>query len=92
MALAEAKEELKVLNEDFMAFLNADNNEINVVRKNKNDFELLRPEKELVPEEAVKHLQQSGDDIIIFNNKTTMSPSVVFRRKSGNFGLIEPEA
>jgi putative sigma-54 modulation protein len=90
MNFEEAKEELKILNQDFLAFRNSESNEINVIRKNGKGFELLRPEKDLLPEEAVETLKQSGNLLIVFNNKSSRIPSIVFRRKSGNFGLIEP--
>ena len=92
MNLEEAKEELKLLSQDFFAFRNVDTNELNVIRKSGEEFELLRAEKEMLPDEAVEELNKSGNNLIIFNNKSTQIPSVVFRRKSGNFGLIEPEA
>lgn len=91
MNFDEAREELKVMGQDFIAFRNTETKEINVVRKNKSDFELLRPVNELLPEEAIDRLKTSGENLIIFNNKSTSAPSVIFRRKSGNFGLIEPE-
>ena len=88
----EAKEELKIMDQDFLAFRNAETQEINVIRKEKKDFKLLRAEKELMPEEAVEELKKSGESLLFFNNKSTRIPAIVFRRKSGNFGLIEPEA
>ena len=91
MSLDEAREELKVMGQDFLAFRNTDTNEVNVIRQGKGKIELLRADKELLPEEAVEMLQKSNEDLIVFNNKSTRIPSVVFRRKSGNFGLIESE-
>jgi len=91
MDLSEAQEELKVLERDFLVFRNLDTREINVVHKNKGQVELLRAEKEMIPEEAMEDLKKSGEVLTFFNNKTTRVPSVVFRRKAGNFGLIEPE-
>lgn len=92
MNLEEAKDELRILGQDFLAFRNTESEEINVIRKSGEDFELLRPEEEMLPDEAVEELKKSGKGLIIFNNKSTRNPSVVFRRKSGNFGLIEPGA
>jgi hypothetical protein len=91
MNFEEAKEELKVLGQEFLAFRNVDNNEANVVHRNRGDFELLRAEKDLTPEEAVSELNTSGTNLIMFINRSSRVPSVIFRRKSGNFGLIEPE-
>ncbi|KPJ65891.1 hypothetical protein AMJ44_09275 [candidate division WOR-1 bacterium DG_54_3] len=92
MNFEEAKQELKIMGQDFLAFRNTENKEVNVVNKSKDGFELLRPETEMLPDEAVEELKKSGHNLILFNNKSTRIPSVVFRRKSGNFGLIEPEA
>jgi putative sigma-54 modulation protein len=92
MNFEEARDELKILDQEFLAFRNTQNDEVNVIRKNGKEFELLRPEKNLLPDEAVAELKKSKKDLIIFNNKSSRVPSVVFRRKSGNFGLIEPEA
>lgn len=89
MNFEEAKEELKVMGQDFLTFRNTETGEVNVIRSN---GELLRPEKELSPEEAVEELKKSGENLVLFYRKSTRIPSVVFRRKSGNFGLIEPEA
>jgi putative sigma-54 modulation protein len=91
MTLKEAQEELKVMGQDFLAFRNADNNEVNVIRNNKGKVEILRAEKEMSTDDAVAELQSSGSNLIIFNNASTRTPSIIFKRKSGNFGLIEPE-
>lgn len=91
MNFDEAREELKIMKQDFLAFRNVETKELNVVRKNGKEIELLRPEKDLLPDEAVEELKKSGENLIVFNNKSSRIPSVVFRRKSGNFGLIEPE-
>jgi len=91
MDIEEAKAELKIMDQDFLAFRNADNDEINVVRKSGKKIELLKPEKALLPNEAVEELKKTKKNLIVFKNKSSNTPSIVFRRKSGNFGLIEPE-
>lgn len=91
MSFEEAKAELESLDQDFLAFRNTETKEVNVIRRNGESFDLLRPEKELTPQQAVEELRKSGENIVIFNNLESRLPSVVFRRKSGNFGLIEPE-
>ncbi len=91
MSLAEAQEELKISRQDFMVFKEQKTKEISVVRKANGGLELLRPEADLTPEEAVDNLQKNNQNLLFFNNKATRVPSVIFRRKSGNFGLIEPE-
>jgi putative sigma-54 modulation protein len=89
---AEAQAELKLSEQDFLTFRNSENDEINVIRKNGKGVELLRPERDLLPDEAVSELKKTQQELIIFNNRSSRIPAVVFRRKSGNFGLIEPEA
>jgi putative sigma-54 modulation protein len=91
MHLEEAKQELKSMKQDFLAFRNAESKEVNVVRMNEGEVEVLRPEKEMSAEDALAELKKSGHNLIIFNNASSRIPSVIFRRKSGNFGLIEPE-
>ena len=91
MNFNEAREELKSLSHDFLAFRNTETKEVNVVYKKKDDFDLLRPQQELTPNQAMAELQRKGENIIIFNNLETNGPAIIFRRKSGNFGLIEPE-
>ena len=91
MGREEAQAELNNLRQDFLAFRNTDTKEVNVIRRNNDAFDLLRPERDLTPEEAVEELKRSGENIIVFNNSSTRASSIIFRRKSGNFGLIEPE-
>ena len=90
MDLAEAKAELKVLDREFLAFRNRETKEVNVLQKNNNSHELLSAKERLHPKEAVQALIKSKKNLIIFTNKATNAPSVVFRRKAGNFGMIEP--
>jgi putative sigma-54 modulation protein len=91
MSPEEARAELMSMGQDFLAFRNTENKEVNVIRRNQERFDILRPEKEFTPEQALSELQQNGKDLLIFNNPLTSCPAVIFRRKSGNFGLIEPE-
>ncbi|MGB9612849.1 MAG: ribosome hibernation-promoting factor, HPF/YfiA family [Candidatus Margulisiibacteriota bacterium] len=91
MTFEEAASELKTLGQDFLVFRNTENKEVNLVRRNQDKVELLRPEKELTAEQAIQELARTGENLIIFNNSSTHLPSVIFRRKTGNFGLIEPE-
>ena len=91
MSFEEAKEELKNLAQDFLAFRNTATNDFNVVYKNKKKYELLQARQNLTPDQAMAELQSKDKKILFFNNQETNLPSIVFRRKSGNFGLIEPE-
>ncbi len=41
-------------------------------------------------DEAVMQLNLSNGDFLVFTNRATMSVNVLYRRKDGNYGLIEP--
>ncbi|MFH0778278.1 MAG: ribosome-associated translation inhibitor RaiA [Candidatus Eisenbacteria bacterium] len=54
----------------------------------------LEPERveaqELSVEEAMKELEKSGRELIIFTNRATAKTSVLHRRSNGSFALMEP--
>lgn len=47
--------------------------------------------KLLTPQEAVMQIALSGDDFVMFSNSQTNQVNVVYRRKDGNYGWIEPD-
>lgn len=47
--------------------------------------------KPLNPEEAAEEMEMLGHDFYMFRNANTHEINVVYRRRSGNYGLIEPE-
>jgi putative sigma-54 modulation protein len=47
--------------------------------------------KPMSPEEAVLQLELVGHDFFVFQNAETMDVNVVYRRRDGDFGLIEPQ-
>lgn len=49
------------------------------------------PVKPMSVEEAVMQMDLMSTDFLVFRNAATDSLSVVYRRKDGNYGLIEPE-
>ena len=49
------------------------------------------PVKPMVPEEAVLQLELVGHDFFVFQNADTGDVNVVYRRRDGNYGLIEPQ-
>ncbi len=47
--------------------------------------------KPMSAEEAVMQMDLLGHDFFVFSNSDTDEINVVYRRKDGNYGLIEPE-
>ncbi len=46
--------------------------------------------KPMTLEEAILGLAESADQFIVFNNATNGGVAIMFKRKDGNYGLIEP--
>lgn len=49
---------------------------------------LVRP---MLEEEAIEQMELLGHDFFLFYNADTDSMNVVYRRKDGNYGLLQPE-
>jgi putative sigma-54 modulation protein len=49
------------------------------------------PVKPMSVEEAVMQMDLMSNEFLVFRNAATETLSVVYRRKDGNYGLIEPE-
>jgi len=47
--------------------------------------------KPMAPEEAVLQLELIGHDFFVFENAETGEVNVVYRRRDGHYGLIEPQ-
>jgi putative sigma-54 modulation protein len=47
--------------------------------------------KPMSPEEAVLQLELIGHDFFVFQNAESDGVNVVYRRRDGNYGLIEPQ-
>ena len=47
--------------------------------------------KPMSPEEAVLQLELVGHDFFVFRNADSGEANVVYRRRDGNYGLIEPQ-
>lgn len=47
--------------------------------------------KPMTPEEAVLQLELIGHDFFVFQNAETSDVNVVYRRRDGDYGLIEPQ-
>lgn len=65
--------------------LSEDDGEIKIVRTKKFGF------KPMYPEDACVQMELLGHDFFVFCNAETDEVNVVYRRKNGTFGLIEPE-
>jgi putative sigma-54 modulation protein len=48
------------------------------------------PVKPMTPEEAVMRLGEDSNQFVVFRDSDTDRLSVLYRRKDGNFGLIQP--
>ena len=46
----------------------------------------------LTPDEAALELELIGHDFFVFQNVDTGKTNVVYRRRAGDYGLIEPQA
>ena len=47
--------------------------------------------KPLTPEDAVLELEATGEDMLVYRDSTSYRVNVVYRRKDGNFDLVDPE-
>jgi len=47
--------------------------------------------KPMTAEEAVEEMELLGHDFFVFTNAETNQVNVLYRRREGNYGLIEPE-
>ena len=60
-----------------------------------SDFKIIKTKKieskPMSEEEAVLQMNMLGHDFFIFLNPKTQRDSIVYRRKDGNYGLIETE-
>jgi len=46
--------------------------------------------KPMMPEEAILQLELLGHDFFVFTSAETEAVNVLYRRKDGDYGLIEP--
>lgn len=46
--------------------------------------------KPMTPEEAVLRVEESADQFVVFRDSETDRIGVIYKRKDGNYGLIEP--
>ncbi len=77
------------------ALENYDINIGEVVEDNKQEYEIIKKKtldvKPMMVEEAILQMNMLGHDFFIFKNPDTNKMEVVYRRKDGNYALIETE-
>lgn len=84
----ETREALAVINQKLLEIPNGfddDDNEIKIVRRKKF---VIKP---MNVEEAVMQMDLIGHDFFVFLDADDNEVRVVYKRKDGNYGLIEPE-
>lgn len=63
--------------------------------KEEEEFHIIKKKhvsaKPMMVEEAILQMNMLGHDFFVFSNPETMDMSVVYRRKDGNYGLIEAD-
>jgi putative sigma-54 modulation protein len=47
--------------------------------------------KPMAPEEAALQMELIGHDFFVFRNAESNDTNVIYRRRDGNYGLIEPK-
>lgn len=69
--------------------------EQNDVAEEKEEFKIIKHKrfssKPMSAEEAVLQMNMLGHDFFVFTDPETMEISIVYRRKDGNYGLIEAD-
>ena len=63
-----------------------DEDDVKIIRTKKFDI------KPMYPEDACIQMELLGHNFFVFNNAETDQVNVVYKRKAGTYGLIEPEA
>lgn len=74
-----------VFKQEFIDEKSEEDEEIKIIRSKKFDM------KPMYPEDACVQMDLLGHDFFVFCNAETDEVNVVYRRKNGSFGLIEPE-
>lgn len=72
-----------------------DNFQINEEIEEERSFKIMRSKrfaiKPMSVEEAILQMNLLGHNFFVFSNADTEEVNVVYKRKDGNYGLIEPE-
>ncbi len=66
----------------------------NIKKEDEEEIKIVRtkrfPVKPMAAEEAVLQMELIGHSFFVFTNANTSEVNVVYKRKDGNYGLIEP--
>jgi putative sigma-54 modulation protein len=77
------------------AFAVSDSIDVHTEEVEEENFKVVRSKrfaiKPMVIEEAIMQMNLLGHEFFVFSNAETKDVNVVYRRKDGNYGLIEPE-
>ncbi len=83
--LIDKKQNAMSFSEAFMEKVDDDEEEVKIVRTKQFDI------KPMYPEDACVQMELLGHDFYVFCNAETEQVCVVYKRKGGTYGLIEPE-
>lgn len=83
--LVDKKQGASYFRQEFIERDYMDDEEVQIIRTKKFDI------KPMYPEDACIQMDLLGHDFYVFCNAETDEVNVVYRRKNGAFGLIEPE-
>lgn len=65
------------------------------VKEEKEEFKVIKVKrveaKPMMVEEAILQMNMLGHDFFVFNDPDSMNTNIVYRRKDGNYALIEAE-
>lgn len=65
------------------------------IPEEESDFKIVKSKKHAIkpmsPEEAILQMNLLGHEFYIFRNAASEETNIVYKRKDGNYGLIEPE-
>jgi putative sigma-54 modulation protein len=88
----EALEEFKLGQQDFMLYKTTHRGEVNLICKKDRKPVVVETKKlkSLSPEQAAKELSKGKKMFYPFLNNSTNVTNVIYKRRSGNFGLVEP--
>jgi len=83
-----APEAAAVIEREGRAQPEAEGSDVNPTRIVRDSRYRLKP---LAPEDAVLELEATGEDLLVYRDAGSYRVNVVYRRRDGSFGLVDPE-